>query len=99
MSVLLMRQVMSERIGWQAKARTMSGRATAGFGKIPFAKICCDGNEWNYLREVVESGWLTTAGKTHQFEQEFARAVGARFALAVNSCTAALHLGLEALGV
>ena len=67
--------------------------------KIPFAKLCCEGNEWNYLREVLESGWLTTAGKAQALEQKFATTVGARFAQAVNSCTAALHLGLEALGV
>jgi dTDP-4-amino-4,6-dideoxygalactose transaminase len=67
--------------------------------KIPFSKVCCDGNELTYLKAVLESGWLTTAGKARAFEQKFAEAVGARFACAVNSCTAALHLGLEALGV
>jgi dTDP-4-amino-4,6-dideoxygalactose transaminase len=61
--------------------------------------VCCDGNEWAYLKEVLESGWLTTASKVHALEQKFAEAVQARHALAVNSCTAALHLGLEALGV
>jgi len=70
-----------------------------GQRKIAFSKVCCDGNELVYLKEVLESGWLTTAGKARALEQEFAKAVGARFACAVNSCTAALHLGLEALGV
>lgn len=67
--------------------------------KIPFARVVCDGNELKYVREVIESGWLTTAGKTFEFERRFAEAVGARHAAAVNSCTAALHLALEALGV
>ena len=66
---------------------------------IPFAKVLCDGNELDYVREVLASGWLTTAGKTHAFEERFAEIVGARFACAVNSCTAALHLALEALGI
>jgi dTDP-4-amino-4,6-dideoxygalactose transaminase len=66
---------------------------------IPFAKVSCDGNEWAYVKEVLESGWLTTARKARAFEEQFARAVGAEHACAVNSCTAALHLGLEALGV
>ena len=66
---------------------------------IPFAKVSCDGHELDYVREVLESGWLTTAGKAQQLEQNFAAAVGARFACAVNSCTAALHLALEALQV
>ena len=70
-----------------------------GQRNIPFAKVCCDGNELAYVKAVLESGWLTTAGKARAFEQEFAKVVGARFACAVNSCTAALHLGLEALGV
>jgi len=67
--------------------------------RIPYARVSCDGNELAYVREVLESGWLTTASKTLAFERKFAEAVGTRFAIAVNSCTAALHLGLEALGV
>lgn len=67
--------------------------------KVPFAKVSCNGNELKYISEVLESGWLTTAGKTLQFEQLMADKVGAKYACAVNSCTAALHLGLEALGV
>ena len=67
--------------------------------RIPFSRVACDGNELAYVREVLESGWLTTASKAQAFERKFAEAVGARFACAVNSCTSALHLGLEALGV
>ncbi len=66
---------------------------------IPFSKVSCHGNELKYITEVLESGWLTTAGKTQQFEQLFAQKVDAQYACAVNSCTAALHLGIEALGV
>ena len=67
--------------------------------EIPFARIRCDGNELAYVREVLESGWLTTAGKTAELERRFRETVGAPFACAVNSCTAALHLALEALGI
>lgn len=49
--------------------------------------------------ETLRSGWLTTGPKVKQFEEEFARQVGARYAIAVNSCTAALHLALEAIGL
>jgi dTDP-4-amino-4,6-dideoxygalactose transaminase len=66
---------------------------------IPFARVVCAGNELTYIGEVLESGWLTTAEKTHRFEKEFADYVSAPFACAVNSGTAALHLALEALGV
>ena len=47
----------------------------------------------------LRSGWLTTGDRVRQFEQAFADAVGCRHAVAVNSCTAALHLALEALGI
>jgi dTDP-4-amino-4,6-dideoxygalactose transaminase len=67
--------------------------------KIPFARVSCDGNELEYVREVLKSGWLTTAGKAFEFEKKFAKAVGASHACAVNSCTAALHLALEAIGI
>ena len=67
--------------------------------KIPFARVDCSGNERKYLQEVIESGWLTTAGKAREFERRFAEAVVAKHAIAVNSCTSALHLAVEALGV
>ena len=67
--------------------------------RIPFCEVVCDGNEMAYVREVLESGWLTTASKAHALEEKFARAVGADFACAVNSGTSALHLAVEALGV
>ena len=67
--------------------------------KIPFSRISCDGNELPYVGEVLESGWLTTAGKAKEFERLFADAVGAKCARAVTSGTAALHLALEAVGV
>ncbi len=66
---------------------------------IPFAKVDCSGNELKYIGRVLASGWLTTAGVTLEFEKQFARKVHAHFACAVNSCTAALHLGLEALHI
>lgn len=67
--------------------------------KIPYSKVYCNGNELNYLTQVLQSGWLTTAGRAIEFEQKFAQKVGATFACSVNSCTSALHLGLDALGV
>lgn len=67
--------------------------------KVPFCRIVCDGNELANIREVLESGWLTTAGKCFAFEKEFATAVGGGFAVAVNSATAALHLAIEAIGI
>jgi len=67
--------------------------------KIPFSKVEIGAAERKYLEEVLDSGWLTTAGKTLEFEKKFAEYVGANYACAVNSCTSALHLGIDALGV
>ncbi|MCK5136208.1 MAG: DegT/DnrJ/EryC1/StrS family aminotransferase [Bacteroidales bacterium] len=67
--------------------------------KIPFAKVSISGNEYKYLTEVLSSGWLTTSSKALDFEKQFAGYVGAKYACAVNSCTSALHLALEAIGV
>ncbi len=52
------------------------------------------------IAEVVgclRSGWLTSGPIAKRFETEFAATVGAKFAVGVNSCTAALHLAVEAL--
>jgi perosamine synthetase len=51
------------------------------------------------VTETLESGWITTGPKTRCFEEAFARFIGVRHALAVSSCTAALHLSLEAAGL
>lgn len=54
------------------------------------------------ISEVVDclkSGWLTTAGRTKKFEEDFAKYTGFSHAVALNSCTAALHLALEAVGL
>ena len=49
--------------------------------------------------DTLRSDWITTGPKTKLFERQFAAAVGAPSALAVNSCTAALHIALATLGV
>jgi dTDP-4-amino-4,6-dideoxygalactose transaminase len=64
---------------------------------VPFHQAPVGEAEIAAVAEVIRSGWLTTGARTFQFEQEFARYVGAPFALAVSSCTAALHLALEAI--
>jgi dTDP-4-amino-4,6-dideoxygalactose transaminase len=54
------------------------------------------------IQEVVaalRSGWLTTGPRVKRFEESFAAAVAAPHAVAVNSCTAALHLAVHALGL
>ena len=66
---------------------------------LPFALPDIDHTELTQIQEALNSGWVTTGPKTRQFEAEFATAVGAKHAIAVNSCTAAMHLALEAIGL
>lgn len=66
---------------------------------LPFALPDTGDEEIEQVAEALRSGWVTTGPKVRQFEAEFAAYVGAKHAVAVNSCTAAMHLALEALGV
>jgi len=74
-------------------------RATVRDTFLPFALPDIDDSEISLVTEALKSVWITTGPKTHQFEEEFAAAVGAKHAIAVNSCTAAMHLALEAVGL
>lgn len=66
---------------------------------MPFALPDIGEEEIAAVTAVLRSGWITTGAETKAFEDEFAAFVGVNHAVALNSCTAALHLGLEALGV
>lgn len=67
--------------------------------RIPFHIADVGEEEARAVAEVVRSGWLTMGPRTFEFEQRFAAYVGAKHAVAVNSCTAALHLALDAIGL
>ncbi len=66
---------------------------------LPFALPDLGDEELHQVAEVLRSGWVTTGPKVRELEARFAAQVGARHAVAVNSCTAALHLALEAIGL
>lgn len=67
--------------------------------RVPFAEVLCGEDEVRLVTEVINSGWLTTGPKVLEFEKRFAAMVGGKYALAVNSGTAALHLAAEATGI
>jgi len=64
------------------------------FGKPSFSDL-----EVEALRSCIESGWIGTGPKVAEFESQFKDYLGAKHVLALNSCTAALHLALIASGV
>jgi dTDP-4-amino-4,6-dideoxygalactose transaminase len=66
---------------------------------IPFHAASIGEDEASAAADVIRSGWLTMGPKTIEFEQNFASYVGARHAIGVSSCTAALHLSLDAVGL
>jgi dTDP-4-amino-4,6-dideoxygalactose transaminase len=67
--------------------------------KVPFYRPDICEPEIQEVVDTLRSGWLTTGPRVKQFEESFAAAVGAPHAVALNSCTAALHLAVHALGL
>ena len=58
------------------------------------------GNEWKYLKECLDTNWITSVGRfLDDFENSLASFVGAKYAVACASGTAALHIALQMLGV
>jgi dTDP-4-amino-4,6-dideoxygalactose transaminase len=66
---------------------------------LPLARPDLTSAEAEAIADVLASGWLTTGPRVAAFERAFAESVGAAHAVAVNSCTAGLHLSLLASGV
>lgn len=63
---------------------------------LPYAPPLIGEEEIAEVVDTLRSGWITTGPKTARFESEFAAALGAPGALALSSCTTALHLALAA---
>lgn len=66
---------------------------------LPFCLPYIGEEEIAEVSDSLRSGWITTGPKVKRLQQEFAAYVGARHAIAVNSCTAALHTSLAALDI
>jgi len=67
--------------------------------KVPFFRLRLTAAEKKAVLEAVKSGWVTSGPRVRQFEKKIARLTGARYAAAVSSGTAGLHLVLETLGL
>ncbi|MCW3033783.1 MAG: putative PLP-dependent enzyme involved in cell wall biosis [Solirubrobacterales bacterium] len=73
--------------------------STNTFPELPLFDLQLQPQDLEAVAETLRSGWLTLGPRTEAFEEVFAEHLGARHAIAVSSCTAALHLAYMAAGV
>jgi dTDP-4-amino-4,6-dideoxygalactose transaminase len=73
--------------------------ATGSTEKIPVFDVRLDDAHVEAVAATLRSGWLTMGPRIQEFEAEFAEHLGVKHAIAVNSCTAALHLAYLAAGI
>jgi len=66
---------------------------------LPYALPLIEEEEIAEVVDALKSGWISKGPKTLQFEKEFAEFIGVKYAIAMNSCTAALHISLAAAGI
>ena len=66
---------------------------------IPYGKQSIDKIDAQSVRKVLEADWITQGPKVKEFEESLAKYCGARYAVAVSSGTAALHLACLAAGI
>jgi perosamine synthetase len=66
---------------------------------VPLCRPQIGPNETKAVLQVLESGWLAHGPKNHELEKQFQALTGAPFAVAMNSCTSALQLAVEARGI
>ena len=72
---------------------------TESFPQLPLFDLRLEPQDLEAVAETLRSGWLTMGPRTEAFELAFAEQLGARHAIALSSCTAALHLAYLAAGV
>jgi perosamine synthetase len=76
----------------------VAGAASSAF--IPLCVPEIGGNAWAYVRECLDTGWVSSAGRfVERFERSLAEVVGVRYGVATVNGTAALHIALLAAGV
>jgi len=75
-------------------------QAVVGYGSVALHEPTFAGNEWLYVKECLDTGWVSSVGKfVDRFEADLAAYTGAKHAVAVVNGTAALHVALRLAGV
>lgn len=71
-----------------------------GLAFIPLSEPEISGNEWKYIKECLDTGWVSSAGSyVDRFEEATSKFVGRKYAIAVVNGTSALHISLMACGI
>lgn len=74
--------------------------APSGNGTIPLSVPVLQGNEWNYIKECLDTGWVSSVGSyVDRFERDLAAFVGTKHAVACVNGTAAIHVALLVAGI
>jgi len=68
--------------------------------KIPICTPTLGGKEWKYLKECIDTNWISSKGKfINEFEKKFADYIGMKYGVTTTSGTTAIHLALASLGI
>lgn len=67
--------------------------------RIPLGRPSIGTEELEEIKKVMDSCWLAHGPRNDEFEKEFAKYIGTEHAVALNSCTSALHMAIEGLGI
>ena len=77
----------------------MSASTAVSMRNIPVARPAMGAEEEAAVLQVLRSGWISQGPRVAEFEHEFAAYVGAPYAVALSSCTTALHLAMVVAGI
>src|SRR5215470_1442015 len=84
----------------EAMSMSFEPGATLSKGTIPLCVPELQGNEWTYVKECLDTNWVSSAGPfVSRFEAAVSNYVGAEYAVATVNGTAALHVSLLVAGV
>lgn len=75
-------------------------RSVVGMDQVPLHEPKFNGNEWNYIKDCLDTGWVSSVGKyVDRFENDLQAFTGAKYSVAVVNGTAALHVALRLIDV
>ncbi len=91
---------MKKKFDVQTIIKTMQSVLPTGHESIALHEPHLKGNEWNYIKQCLDSGWVSSAGPyVDHFEEQLAKYTGINHVIAVVNGTAALHTCLQLAGI